>query len=70
MKHTHYISSDILDLAPIREIIEKDMKLALSEEARLNVIKSHEYLVNKMDVNDSPIYGINTGFGSLCNVDI
>lgn len=70
MKHIYYISSDILDLAPIREIIEKDMKLALSEEARLNVIKSHKYLVNKMKVNDSPIYGINTGFGSLCNVEI
>src|SRR5690554_412641 len=70
MKHTHYISSDILDLAPIREIVEKDMKLALSEEARLNVIKSHEYLINKMEADDSPIYGINTGFGSLCNVEI
>lgn len=70
MKNTHYISSDILDLTPIREIIVENKKLALSDEARLNITKAHQYLVEKMKNNDTPIYGINTGFGSLCNVEI
>lgn len=70
MKNVHYISSDILDLASINAIVEENKKLALSEEAKLNVQKAHQYLRNKMKNNDTPIYGINTGFGSLCNVKI
>lgn len=70
MQETHYISSDILDLSIIKEILEKQMKLALSEESRLNINKSRDYLVNKMKDNETPVYGINTGFGSLCNVKI
>src|SRR5690554_1763796 len=70
MPDTHYISSDILDLSIIKDIVEKQKKLALSEEAQLNIKKSKDYLVNKMKDNETPVYGINTGFGSLCNVKI
>ncbi len=70
MQETHYISSEILDLSLVKEIIENHKILALSEEAQLNIRKSREYLINKMKDNDTPVYGINTGFGSLCNVKI
>ncbi|QAA81508.1 histidine ammonia-lyase [Aequorivita sp. H23M31] len=70
MQEIHYISSEILDLSNIKEILEKHMKLALSEEAQLNINKSRDYLVNKMKDNETPVYGINTGFGSLCYVKI
>ncbi len=70
MQETHYISSEILDLAVLKEIIDKHKKLELSEEARLNIKKSHDYLVHKIKDNQTPVYGINTGFGSLCNVKI
>src|SRR5690554_6102181 len=70
MPDTHYISSDILDLSIIKDIVEKQKKLALSEKAHLNIKKSKDYLVNKMKDNETPVYGINTGFGSLCNVKI
>jgi len=70
MQKNHYISSEILDLAVIKEIIDNHKKLELSEEAQLNIKKSREYLVNKMKDNQTPVYGINTGFGSLCNVKI
>lgn len=70
MKQTYYISSEIIDITTINTIIEENQKLALSEEARLNVQKSYDYLNKKMKNNDTPIYGINTGFGSLCNVEI
>ncbi len=66
----HYISSEILDLSKIKEIVEENKTLALSEEAILNIKKSREYLVSKMEKNDTPIYGINTGFGSLYNIKI
>jgi len=70
MQETHYISSEILDLATIKDIIENNKLLELSEEAHLNIKKSREYLFQKLKDNEKPIYGINTGFGSLCNVKI
>ena len=40
----HYISSELLDLSTIKEIVEENKKLSLSEEAILNIKKSNEYL--------------------------
>jgi histidine ammonia-lyase len=70
MENTHYISSDVLSLEKIQHITSHDLKLSLSEEAKINIEKCRIYLDQKMESNDSPIYGINTGFGSLCNVKI
>lgn len=70
MENTHYISSELLQLETLQEIISEHKSLALSEEAKLNIQKCREYLDKKMDKSDDPIYGINTGFGSLCNVKI
>ncbi len=70
MKEHHYITSAVIDLKEIREILDKDKKLALSEEAISNIEKARRYLDDKMKENKTPIYGINTGFGSLCNVKI
>lgn len=70
MRPTHYISSEVLSLANIKEIVDTNMALALSEEAILNINKSHEYLSERLKKQDKPIYGINTGFGSLYNVKI
>jgi len=70
MQETHYISAENLDLPVLSNILEHAMLLALSEEAILNIKKSHLYLHQKIKNDKSPIYGINTGFGSLCNVKI
>lgn len=70
MQETHYISSEILDLSSIKKILDEHKPLALSEEAQLNIKKSRDYLIRKMKDNETPVYGINTGFGSLCNVKI
>ncbi|GAB5399436.1 MAG: histidine ammonia-lyase [Aureisphaera sp.] len=70
MRPIHYVSSDILSLAVIKDIIEENKEIALSDEAVLNINKSHEYLQEKIKKDDTPTYGINTGFGSLCHVKI
>jgi len=70
MDNTHYISSDVLTLENIEQIIAHNKKLSLSEEAKINITKCREYLDQKMESQQEPIYGINTGFGSLCNVII
>jgi histidine ammonia-lyase len=70
MENSHYISTEVLTLETLQEIIAQHKKLSLSEEAQLNIQKCREYLDKKMASNEAPIYGINTGFGSLCNVKI
>lgn len=70
METTHYISSDLLSIDMINEIVFQGKQLALSEEAVVNIEKCRKYLDDKMKSNSDPIYGINTGFGSLCNVKI
>ena len=70
MDNFHYISSEVLNLETIHQIITYHKSIALSEEAKINIQKCREYLDNKMTSQESPIYGINTGFGSLCNVKI
>ena len=70
MNTTHYISTEVLTLEQLQQIVSQGKSIALSEEAKVNIQKCRTYLDNKMASNDEPIYGINTGFGSLCNVKI
>lgn len=66
----HSISTKRIDLTTIANIIDGKQKLSLSEEAKKNILSCREYLDKKMSAQKEPIYGINTGFGSLCNVVI
>ena len=70
MKNAHYISAAVLTLENLQEIVFNNKSLELSEEAKVNIQKCREYLNQKMATSDEPIYGINTGFGSLCNIKI
>ncbi|NNT71493.1 histidine ammonia-lyase [Flavobacterium sp. IMCC34852] len=70
MEHSHYISTEVLTLETLQGIIAEHKTLALSEEAKINIQQCRDYLDQKMAANETPIYGINTGFGSLCNVKI
>jgi histidine ammonia-lyase len=64
---THFISKTTLDFENIEEIIKSKAKLELSKEAEAGIIKCRAYLDQKMKSQTEPIYGINTGFGSLCD---
>ena len=59
-----------LTFETISEIISENAKLVLSAEAKKNILRCREYLDKKMVSQKEPIYGINTGFGSLCDVII
>lgn len=69
MEH-HHISAERLTLARVREIMERHLKIDLSEDARRRIVRCREYLDRKMENPDQPIYGITTGFGSLCDISI
>lgn len=70
MDNSHYISAELLSIENLEEIISQNKTLALSEEAKVNIQKCRDYLDQKMESNEEPIYGINTGFGSLYNIKI
>jgi len=70
MNSYHIISDKQLDLPIIKDLILTGKKLKLSEKSISNIVKCRNYLDDKMKNNDEPIYGINTGFGSLYNVKI
>ncbi len=70
MSSIHYINSDVLYIREIVAILQENKQLQLSEEAISNILKARTYLDKKQDLNDKPVYGINTGFGSLCNIKI
>lgn len=66
----HQISAEHLSLERVRQIIEEGYRLELSEEARRRIVYCREYLDSKMATQEAPIYGITTGFGSLCNISV
>lgn len=66
----HEISAEHLTIERIGEIIDKGYKLRLSDDARNRIVRCREYLDKKISESNVPIYGVTTGFGSLCNVSI
>ncbi|HHN48649.1 MAG TPA: histidine ammonia-lyase [Bacteroidales bacterium] len=70
MYKTHLINDELLDFERIEEILKFNFKLALDEVSIARIIKCREYLDKKMESSDKPIYGVNTGFGALCDVKI
>ena len=67
---THIISTKKLTIKKVNEIITKGMKIALSDEAKNAIEKCRKFLDSKMGDIGRPVYGITTGFGSLCNISI
>ncbi|MDQ2657281.1 MAG: histidine ammonia-lyase [Bacteroidota bacterium] len=57
-------------MADLRRIVSGKVSLALSQEAQEKINRCREYLDVKIRHAREPIYGINTGFGSLYNRNI
>ncbi|MBI2721835.1 MAG: histidine ammonia-lyase [Bacteroidetes bacterium] len=51
-------------------MIDENAKVDISKVTERVIIDGRAYLDNKLKNHGAPIYGINTGFGSLCNVII
>lgn len=66
----HHISAERLTIERVSEIITKGLKLDLSQDAIDRITRCRRYLDEKIEHQEEPIYGINTGFGSLCNISI
>lgn len=66
----HTLSSNILTLEQLDFILKNKVKLELSDASKQAVTDCRRFLDDKLAISDATFYGINTGFGSLCNVRI
>jgi len=69
MEYFH-ISSKYNRLDEVKILLNESCKIVITDDAKERIRKSREYLINKIETCTEPIYGITTGFGSLCNVTI
>lgn len=56
-----------LDPIQLYRVAENKVHATLSEASRSRILASYEYLQKKIAGSDRAFYGINTGFGSLCD---
>lgn len=66
----HVISDQPLDIAQCTALIENDVSLDLSNTAKQRIVHAAQYLAEKILNSPQPVYGVNTGFGSLYNTNI
>lgn len=57
-------------ISALYEKVAQNEPAKLTSAARSSIEKSYNYLHNKLAKEDKAVYGINTGFGSLCNTII
>ena len=65
MGKAYKIGDQLLTLSAIRELMTTDTKVVLSAKAKQKIKACRSYLDKKIKTSHTPIYGINTGFGSL-----
>lgn len=66
----HEISNKRLTIDYLGSLFNSSSKLILSQESKSQIAQGRSYLEDKVKTSDKPIYGINTGFGSLYNISI
>lgn len=70
MSKVHSISPKPLTYELLDDMLKGGYTIEISNEAVKLINHCREYLDKKMENHDAPIYGITTGFGSLCNKSI
>lgn len=64
------IDNQWVSLEKLDEVLNSNAQISLSEEAKTAIVKCRTYLDEKVAKSDRLIYGVNTGFGSLCDTAI
>ncbi|MBR4977633.1 MAG: aromatic amino acid lyase, partial [Bacteroidales bacterium] len=66
----HVISHKKLTIDHVKTLLAAGTQLELGKEAEAAIVKCREFLDKKMEDIGRPVYGVTTGFGSLCNITI
>ena len=64
------ISTDKLKISDLWDLIQSNELIMLNSSSMSNIKKSRLFIEKSLDSKNGLIYGINTGFGSLCNTEI
>jgi len=67
---THSITNDHIGFELVPGVMQGRLKLELPEETRRRVMACRDYLDKRIQRQEGPIYGVTTGFGSLCDHSI
>jgi histidine ammonia-lyase len=67
MNNTYIITVEELKIEDVAQIIQDQQTLALDIEVKEKIVHCRKYLENKIKGSKELFYGINTGFGALCN---
>lgn len=70
MAGTFFIQPDPVTLQEIQQVLSERRRIELSEKSRQLIQRCREYLDRKIATSGEPLYGINTGFGALCDRSI
>lgn len=68
--HIYEVGSGELTYDVIEKILKNNYKLVLSEEGRKRITYCRDFLDSKTENTNEQIYGVTTGFGSLCDKHI
>jgi histidine ammonia-lyase len=68
--NVHYISDAEITVKQVIEICSSGKKLELSQKSKTSIQECRDFLDAYLEKSDSPVYGINTGFGALHNTQI
>ena len=64
------LSDRDLDMTDLGKVFDNDVQIKLDESTYIQIDRCRDYLEKAIIDDDSALYGINTGFGSLCNIRI
>ena len=64
------IDNQWVSLEKLDQVLASGAQISISEDAKAAILKCRTYLDEKVAKSDRLIYGVNTGFGSLCDTAI
>lgn len=70
VKPVFHIGAESLDFNQLADLLSEEHEYRLAPEAIARITHCRNYLDEKVSKSEHPLYGITTGFGSLCNISI
>jgi histidine ammonia-lyase len=66
----YIINGNQIKVSELYNLIKDANSVSLGQDVYQKIVSNRQYLESRISDPDSVIYGINTGFGSLCNIQI
>ena len=70
MDHSFTITNEKISISDLSRFLKADPKIILGDDAKKKITANRKYLEKKINEPGARYYGINTGFGALCDVEI